>query len=207
MLQEYIPDSHARVFSLATYIGRSGEPLGSVVGRKVRQTPPRFGSSTVFEVRFEPRVLELGLQLLRCAGYRGFAHIEFAYDARDDEYKLLEVNTRLPIWGGIALTPRFDLGRVAYDDLCGRPAAPLGVLRDGATWVYGPKDAALAVQLARRGRARPSRLRAPVPAPAQGSRRRERGRLAARPRPRPLGGSLSGLQALTLTSGRAREAN
>jgi predicted ATP-grasp superfamily ATP-dependent carboligase len=151
VLQEYIPDSHARVFSLATYMGRSGEPLGSVVGRKVRQTPPRFGSSTVFEVRFEPRVLELGLQLLHAVEYRGFAHIEFAYDARDDAYKLLEVNTRLPIWGGIVLTPRFDLGRVAYDDLCDRPTVPLGVLRDGATWVYGPKDAALAVQLARRG--------------------------------------------------------
>jgi D-aspartate ligase len=151
VLQEYIPDSHARVFSLATYIGRSGEPLGSVVGRKVRQTPPRFGSSTVFEVLFEPRVLELGLQLFRAVGYRGFGHIEFAYDARDDEYKLLEVNTRLPIWGGLVLTPRFDLGPVAYDDLCGHPAAPLGVLREEATWVYGPKDAALAIQLARRG--------------------------------------------------------
>ena len=151
VLQEYIPDSHERVFSLATYIARSGEPLGSVVGRKVRQSPPRFGSSTVFEVLFEPRVLELGLQLLPSAGYRGFAHIEFAYDARDGEFKLLEVNTRLPIWGGIALTPRFDLGRVAYDDLCGRQAAPLGVLREETTWVYGPKDAAVAVQLARRG--------------------------------------------------------
>jgi D-aspartate ligase len=151
VLQEYIPDSHARVFSLATYIGQSGEPLGSVVGRKVRQTPPRFGSSTVFEVRFEPRVLELGLQLLQAVEYRGFAHIEFAYDARDDAYKLLEVNARLPIWGGIVLTPRFDLGRVAYDDLCDRPTAPLGVLREEATWVYGPKDAALAVQLALRG--------------------------------------------------------
>lgn len=150
VLQEYIPDSHERVFSLATYIGRAGEPLGSVVGRKVRQTPPRFGSSTVFEVRFEPRPFELGVQLLRSVGYQGFAHIEFAYDHRDGDYKLLEVNTRLPIWGGILLTPRFDVGGVAYDDLCGRPTAPLGVFREEATWVYGPKDLALAFELARR---------------------------------------------------------
>ena len=69
--QELVPDSHDQVFSLFAYIGRAGTPLASVVGRKVRQGPLRFGTSAVFETRFDAEVLALGLRLLDSAGYRG----------------------------------------------------------------------------------------------------------------------------------------
>jgi predicted ATP-grasp superfamily ATP-dependent carboligase len=120
------------------------------VGRKVRQGPLRFGTSAVFETRFEPEVLELGLRLLASAGYRGFAHVEFAQDHRDGVYKVLEVNTRLPVWAGIAMNRPFDIVRVAYDDLCGRAVEPLGVLREKLTWVYLAKDLWVSAQMARR---------------------------------------------------------
>jgi D-aspartate ligase len=150
ILQELIPDSHEQVYSLFTYIGRAGEPLATVVGRKVRQGPLRFGTSAVFEVDFEPAVLELGLRLLDTAGYRGFAHVEFARDPRDDLFKVLEVNTRLPVWAGIALNRSFDVARAAYEDLCGRPAADLGTLREKLAWVYLAKDLWVSAQMARR---------------------------------------------------------
>src|SRR5712691_6690747 len=71
IVQELVPDSHEQVFSLFTYIGRDGEPLASVVGRKVRQGPLRLGTSAVFASEHHPDVHELGLRLLRSAGYRG----------------------------------------------------------------------------------------------------------------------------------------
>jgi D-aspartate ligase len=151
IVQELIPGSHERVFSLFTYIGAGGDPLASVVGRKVRQGPLRFGTSAVFEVRPEPEVLELGHRLLRSVGYRGFAHVEFAHDARDGRHKLLEVNTRPPVWGGIAMTRQFDMGRLAYDDLVGARPEPLGLLESAATWIYMGKDVWVSAQMARRG--------------------------------------------------------
>jgi predicted ATP-grasp superfamily ATP-dependent carboligase len=150
IVQELIPGSHERVHSLFTYIGRDGEPLGAVVGRKVRQGPLRFGTSAVFESHYDPHVEELGLQLLSSVGYRGFAHVEFAHDPRDGQYKLLEVNTRLPVWAGLGLTRRFDLGLAAYRDLCGDPVAPLGRLEDGVSWIYLGKDVYVSAQMARR---------------------------------------------------------
>jgi D-aspartate ligase len=150
IVQELIPDSHEHVFSLFTYVGRNGEALASVVGRKVRQGPLRFGTSAVFETRFEPDVLELGLRLLGSVDYRGFAHVEFARDPRDGEYKVLEVNTRPPVWAGIAMNGPFDIARVAYDDLSGRPVEPLGVLQEKLTWVYLAKDLWVSAQMARR---------------------------------------------------------
>lgn len=150
ILQELVPDSHERVFSLFTYVARNGEPLASVVGRKVRQGPLRFGTSAVFETRYDEKVLELGLRLLASAGYCGFAHVEFALDPRDGAFKALEVNTRLPVWAGIAMTQAFDVARTAYDDLCGLPALAHGAYRGDLAWIYLAKDLWVSAQMARR---------------------------------------------------------
>jgi D-aspartate ligase len=150
IVQEVVPDSHERVYSLLTYIGRSGEPLATLVGRKVRQGPLRFGTSAVFEVDYEPRVLELGLRLLRAAGYTGIAHVEFAQDPRDDEFQLLEVNTRLPVWAALAAHRQLDLPRIAYDDLCGKEVVPLPTFTEPLTWIYLAKDVWVSLEMARR---------------------------------------------------------
>ncbi len=150
ILQELVPDSHEQVFSLFAYVGRDGAPLRSVVGRKVRQGPLRFGTSAVFEVRFDPDVLELGLRLLESAGYTGFAHVEFARDPRDGTFKVLEVNTRLPVWAGIAMTDTFDVARAAYDDLRGVPSPARATFQGNLAWVYLAKDLWVSAQMARR---------------------------------------------------------
>jgi D-aspartate ligase len=150
IVQELVPESHERIYSLLAYVGRSGEPLVTVVGRKVRQGPLRFGTSAVFEVDYEPRVLELGLRLLRTAGYTGVAHVEFAQHPQDGEFRVLEVNTRLPVWAALAANSRLDLPRIAYDDLSGVDVTPLPTFRGRLTWVYLAKDVYVSLQMARR---------------------------------------------------------
>ena len=116
----------------------------------------------MFLVDFDERVLELGLRLLQSAGYRGFAQVEFAHDARDDTFRLLEVNTRLPMWAGVAMSRYFDLARIAYDDLCGGAARPsrglprrgrVDLLREGRVGVAA--DAAAAATSACASSSRP----------------------------------------------------
>jgi D-aspartate ligase len=150
VIQEHIPDSHGKIYSLFAYVGREGAPLATVVGRKVRQGPVRFGTSAVFEVLDEPRVREAGLRLLETAGYRGFGHVEFAHDARDDTFKLLEVNTRMPMWAGIAMTRWFDIARIAYDDMRGVPPSRPQTLTDEVVWIFLGKDVWVSADMARR---------------------------------------------------------
>lgn len=150
IIQEIVPDSHERVYSLLAYIARDGRPLATVVGRKVRQGPLRFGTSAVFEVDYEPRVLDQGLRLLRAAGYTGIAHVEFAHDPRDGEFRVLEVNTRLPVWAALAANRHLDLPRIVYDDLTGREVAPLPTFQGDLTWIYLAKDVYVSLQMARR---------------------------------------------------------
>ena len=150
VVQELVPNAHNRISSLFVYIGRSGSPLATVTGIKVRQGPIRFGTSAVFRTGPEPRVRELGLQLLVSSGYRGFAQTEFAYDERDGEFKLLEVNTRPPVWAGIAMSRYFDIARIAYDDLCGAPEPDRRDFEDDVSWSFLAKDVHVSLALARR---------------------------------------------------------
>ena len=163
--QELVPDSTDRILSLFTYIGRDGEPLGSVVGRKVRQGPPRFGASTVFAVEPDEEVLEAGLELLSSVGYRGFAHVELVRDLRDRTLKVLEVNTRLPVWAGAGMSRRYDLAPLAYADLCGESPVPLPPFAERVSWVYLAKDAVTAARLARQGELDPVGLVRPYLGP------------------------------------------
>ena len=150
VVQELVPDAHEQIWSLFTYISRGGRPLASVTGRKVRQGPIRFGTSAVFEARPQPRVRELGLRLLESAGYRGFGHVELAYDARDGDFKVLEVNTRVPMWAGVAMSRFFDAARIAYDDLCGRPEPEPRAFEEEVSWSFLAKDVWVSLDLARR---------------------------------------------------------
>jgi D-aspartate ligase len=150
IVQELVPDSHEHVYSLFTYIGRAGEPLASVVGRKIRQGPLRLGTSAVFAAGHDDQVHELGHRLLRSAGYTGLAHVELVRDPRDGQLKLLEVNTRPPIWAGIAMGPELGIARVAYDDLCGAAPNAERTLTADLTWVYLAKDVWVSAQMARR---------------------------------------------------------
>jgi D-aspartate ligase len=150
VVQELIPDARAKIWSLFAYIGRSGRPLATATGVKVRQGPIDFGTSAVFRTRPEPRVRELGLRLLESAGYRGFGHVEFAHDHRDGEYKLLEVNTRVPMWAGVAMSPYLDMARIAYEDLCGRPEPEPRDFEDEVSWSFLAKDLYVSLAMARR---------------------------------------------------------
>jgi predicted ATP-grasp superfamily ATP-dependent carboligase len=149
VVQELVPDSEDRIWSLFAYIGRRGRPLATATGVKVRQGPLHFGTSAVFRTTPQPRVRELGLRLLQTSGYQGFAQVEFAHDRRDDEFKLLEVNTRVPMWAGVAMTPRFDMARIAYDDLTGRPEPEPADLKEELWWSFLAKDLAVSLQMAR----------------------------------------------------------
>jgi predicted ATP-grasp superfamily ATP-dependent carboligase len=165
LAQELVPGSTDRILSVFTYVGRSGTPLASVVGRKVRQGPPGFGASTVFAVEFDAEVLDAGLRLLRSVEYRGFAHVEFVRDPRDGMLKLLEVNTRLPVWAGVAVRRDYDMARLAHADLSGDDVRALPPLTEPVSWVYLAKDAVTAARLARRGSLRLRELARPYTGP------------------------------------------
>jgi len=52
----------------------------------------------------------------------------------------------------------FNLARIAYDDLTGRPARANGAAPDGVSWIYMAKDVWVSAQMARRRELRPGQF-------------------------------------------------
>jgi D-aspartate ligase len=104
MVQEFVPGRGEAQFSYAA-LCENGEPIASIVARRVRQFPEDFGRfSTYVETVDDPEVAEPAARLLAAIGFTGIAEVEFKWDARDGKYKVLDVNPR--VWGWHTLSKR-----------------------------------------------------------------------------------------------------
>lgn len=104
MIQEVVPGWGESQFSYAA-LCRDGQPVASIVARRIRQFPMDFGRfSTYVETVDDPLVDEAAARLLAAVGFTGIVEIEFKKDSRDGQYKLLDVNPR--VWGWHTLGQR-----------------------------------------------------------------------------------------------------
>jgi predicted ATP-grasp superfamily ATP-dependent carboligase len=134
MIQELIPGDDDELYTLGSYVSRSGEALGLFSGRKLRQTPPHVGTCRVGEASWVDEVVDLGQRLLREIGFYGISQVEFKRDHRDGRYKLMEVNPRLWQWHSLAAACGVDLPLIAYRDLLGERQEPTGKHVSGRRW-------------------------------------------------------------------------
>lgn len=133
--QEIVGQGLTDFYSVCSYIGNDGEAHGTFVGRKLEQYPPDFGTGCLVAAEGPAAIAERGVRILKAFGYRGISEVEFIYDARDGEHKLLDVNTRVWKWIGLPIAAGVDLPWLAYADATGTPeVAPPA--RAGLIWTY-----------------------------------------------------------------------
>jgi len=97
MVQGFIPGDGRQQFAFCAFY-KEGRTLGSMVVRRTRQHPPEFGrSSTYVETIDLPELQAPSERFLRATNYYGLVELEYKFDPRDGEYKLLDVNGRT--WG------------------------------------------------------------------------------------------------------------
>ena len=151
--QEIVGQGLTDFYSVCSYIGKaSGEGGenddgdknrdGVFVGRKLEQYPPQFGTGCLVAAEWVPSIAERGIQILKTFGYSGVSEVEFIYDERDDEYKLLDINTRVWKWIGLPIAAGVDLPWLAYSDAIGRPTSAEQP-RDGIIWTHAKDYMAL----------------------------------------------------------------
>jgi predicted ATP-grasp superfamily ATP-dependent carboligase len=119
MVQEFIPDAHNRQYGYCTFF-KDGRSLGSMVARYWRQHPSEFGrAATSVETVELPLLGELSERFLRAIDYYGLAELEYRFDPRDGQYKLLDVNARA--WGYHSLGGRagVDFASMLFADQVG----------------------------------------------------------------------------------------
>src|SRR5882724_1033341 len=136
LAQEIVGSGVDSFYSLCSYIGRDGQAKGVFVGRKLEQYPPDFGTACLVDSRFVEEIVERGVDILKQFGYHGISEVEFIYDERDHDYKLLDINTRAWKWIGLPIRAGVDLVWLAYSDAVNGKVERAGRQIDGLKWVW-----------------------------------------------------------------------
>jgi predicted ATP-grasp superfamily ATP-dependent carboligase len=97
VIQEYIPGEGWGFFGLFDH----GQLVAKFMHRRLREYPVTGGASTAAESAHDPQLEDLGLRLLNELHWHGVAMVEFKKDARDGQYRLMEINPKF--WGSLDL--------------------------------------------------------------------------------------------------------
>lgn len=124
LVYEMVPGPDSEIFVYGVHIGADGEPSGGATVRKLRQNPPAIGGARVAELVPDERAIrEASVELLRRAGFRGIAFVEFKRDP-SGRFRFIEVNGRPVLFNRLPARAGIDLVRATWTELCGeRPVA------------------------------------------------------------------------------------
>jgi D-aspartate ligase len=154
MIQELIPGDGRHQYGYGA-VFKDGHPLGSMVARRRRQHPPEFGRATTFAETVDVPVLEeRSERLLREIDFYGLAELEYKYDPRDREFKLLDFNARAWGYHTLGLGAGVDFPMLLFQDQMQQPVAPSRA-RAGVRWIRLTTDLPTAAVEIRAGRLRP----------------------------------------------------
>lgn len=144
VIQELIPGGGSAQFSYAG-VWERGSPVASMVARRTRQYPTDFGrTSTFVETIQNEQVEEAASQFLNSLDYTGIAEIEFKFDARDQRYKILDVNARSWTWNSLGALAGVDFPYILWRLGMGEKVSRVRADTD-ARWMYLTRDILAAI--------------------------------------------------------------
>ncbi|WP_164100500.1 carboxylate--amine ligase [Candidatus Laterigemmans baculatus] len=142
MVQEWIEGSDADLYSCNCYFDRQGQPQAVFTARKLRQWPPRTGTSCLGEACRNDELREVATRLFRAVDYRGLGYLEMKRDPRSGQQWIIEPNIGRPTGrSAIAEAGGVELLYTMYCDLVGLPLPAAREQTDGnAKWIYWRQD-------------------------------------------------------------------
>jgi predicted ATP-grasp superfamily ATP-dependent carboligase len=151
MLQEYVPGTPETVWMFNGYFDESSDCRVGFTGKKIRQSPPYTGATTLGVCLPNATVQETTERFMKSIGYRGILDIGYRFDERDGQYKLLDVNPR--IGGTFRLfvgDNGLDVLRALHLDMTGADV-PATHPQNGRRWIVEPLDVTSSIVYRRRG--------------------------------------------------------
>jgi len=152
ILQEYVPGGDDTVWMFNGYFNRDSKCLFGMTGRKLRQSPVYTGSTCLGVCLQNDQVLASVLHFMKAVSYRGILDIGYRYDARDGQYKVLDVNPRIgSTFRLFAGNDDMDVARALYLDLTGQTVPPSSP-RYGRKWIVEDSDVVSSIRYFRAGK-------------------------------------------------------
>ena len=151
LVQELIPGGGESQFSYAA-LCRDGQPLASLTARRTRQYPIDFGYSSSFvETLDVPQIVAPSRRLLSAIRYTGLVEVEYKFDARTGQYKLLDINPRLWTWSPLGKLAGIDFPYLLWRMMMNKDVTE-ETGRTGVRWMRMTTDLPAAIHEMLRGR-------------------------------------------------------
>lgn len=152
MLQEYVPEALANLYSIGGILGPEGEVIAYAGSRKTLQWPPTLGVGVVFESWHEPAAIAAGLTFAKQAMGRGIFELELIYDGRQGQYVAIDLNPRAHGHISFDIARANDLPALWYHLSCGDHVPAQPAPRDDVRWLHAvPYHLGHAISLMRSG--------------------------------------------------------
>lgn len=119
LIQDEIPQAYRHLYSFCPWF-KDGKTLSYVIAKRLRQHPMEFGHASTYAVTMDiPELKDKGSQFLKSFDFYGICEVEFIFDVRDSQFKMLEVNPRIWGWHTIAEAAGLPLGYFLFMDQTG----------------------------------------------------------------------------------------
>jgi D-aspartate ligase len=120
IIQEMLSGGAEKLYSFASYVSK-GEVKGSFIANRIRQKPMDFGVATTFAITVQSdRIDELASKFLKSLNYTGVSEVEFMFDDKINDFKLIEINPRTWKWHTMANKVGINLIKMLIDDYNGK---------------------------------------------------------------------------------------
>ncbi len=121
MLQEYLPRDESEDWIFHAYCDHDSVARVAFTGVKLRAWPPHAGVTTLARALRNRRLEGIARTFCRDLGYRGIVDMDWRYDRRDRQYKLVDFNPRIGAQFALFETESgLDVVRAQHLDLTGR---------------------------------------------------------------------------------------
>jgi len=119
LIQEIIPDACDNLYSFCPMF-KDRKIFARIIAKRCRQHPHDFGhASTYVKTVALPELELLSHKFLAAINYYGLCEVEFVYDHREKQYKLLEINPRIWGWHTLAKKAGVNLPYMVFQDTLG----------------------------------------------------------------------------------------
>ena len=152
MLQEYVPAGTEARWMFNGYFDETSKCLFGLTGKKLREKPTNGGMTSLGMCVTNEVVARQTQEFMQAIGYRGILDVDYRYDARTGQYKLLDVNPRIGASFRLFVdTSGLDVARALYRDLTGQPVVS-GMVCEGRKWLVENYDIVSSVGYWRKGK-------------------------------------------------------
>jgi len=142
LIQEYISGEDSDIVVCAVYMNGGYDLVSYFTAKKLRQSPPLFGTGCAVEATDVPAIVPITRSLLQVCRYTGLAEVEFKHHASSQTFYLIEVNPRHWDQHELGTLTGVNLSWVAYQEMIGwSPTRQVPIYKAGTQykWIAEPE--------------------------------------------------------------------